>query len=960
MKFFLHLLFALLPLLLSCSGDKQRVFQDGDTICLENDYALYSVGADGRNESFLCKKNGMDYLDHTVPGPFMKAFVGENSYPSTAVGLSDGRVEVDFGGCNVRVRVKINPARQWFIFEAEEIFGRPDSVRLVNLPIDIPGHFGAIINASYNKDFAVCVQAIDFNINSTPLTAGGESLFPADFVEAGRQYEPDPNQSKVLAATLYPELPVDGNPRVALLSCPGGDSLRESISNLELAFGMPHPTIAGQWGKLSDETKTSYLFIDFGVEELDEIIGYARAGGFSYICTNPFMTNGHYLIDTLQFPGGLETVRGAVARINAAGLKAGLHSNTGAVSFNDSYVTPVPDSRLAKIAEFELAGDIDPSSGIIPVTTSPEGMTNRRDYRIYGPGLHIQIGDEIISYSEYTTGPGFAFTGCARGECGTQAASHPRGSKVYYLAEKWRHFAPETGSTMMTEVSKRLAHVINFCGFDWLYLDGAEILASQGPSFYHVNSFAHDMFNRVDRDILAQASYNDNLMWHITSRVTSNDFAFYAIRRYLEVLRMDCIDLYRENFCPGELGWQGIYLNNPSHFARLPEEIEYGCVKTIAHDVGTSVQTSKGNLDGNGRIDEIMAVFCRYDSLRRVDYFPERIREHLRQPGADYKLHRDSNDGEWYFNRIKYGPESYVQLTNGSGQLCYTNEFSEQPLKIRIRAALAAASFDDPRNITLLDQPGIGRTEYETSDSLAASLEMSSELLQGKYRTFDLAAVNKSSSTSDWSSHTLYYDQPQDLSANRMLGAWVRGDNSGALLNLHLGIPRGMTTDQYVDLDFMGWRYFLFPRCEDDRVFDYAWPYLWKHSLLSLRWGQIDRFALLLNDVSPGGEVSCRLGPVKALHTSPSTLVNPRVTINGASVTFPGTLSGDSYLEFTEEGKCRFFDPNGFLLGEVEPECDRPVLLGSGTNEIEFSCEAGSTQGQAVWITVIAEGERLE
>ena len=85
MKFFLHLLFALLPLLLSCSGDKQRVFQDGDTICLENDYALYSVGADGRNESFLCKKNGMDYLDHTVPGPFMKAFVGENSYPSTAV-----------------------------------------------------------------------------------------------------------------------------------------------------------------------------------------------------------------------------------------------------------------------------------------------------------------------------------------------------------------------------------------------------------------------------------------------------------------------------------------------------------------------------------------------------------------------------------------------------------------------------------------------------------------------------------------------------------------------------------------------------------------------------------------------------------------------------------------------------------------------------------------------------------
>ncbi len=956
MKFCLSCMFVFL---LSCSGTPQRIFMDGDTLRLENDYALYNVGTDGRNGSFLCKENGVDYLDHDSPGPFMKAFVGESAYPSTSVELKDGRVVVHFSGCDVRLSVKISPARQWFVFEVEQIDGQPDSVRIVNLPIDIPGHFGAIINACYNEQFAVCVQAIDFNINSTPLTAGGESLFPADFVEAGRQFEPDPGRSKVLAATLYPELPVDNNPRVALLTCPGGSSLHQAIPDFELALGLPHPTIGGRWGKLSPETKTNYLFIDFGVEELDEIIGYAKAGGFSYICTNPFMTNGHYLIDTLQFPGGLETVRTAVARINAAGLKAGLHSNTGAISFNDSYVTPVPDSRLAKIAEFELAGDIDESSMVIPVSSSPEGMTTHRDYRIYGPGLHLQIGDEIISYSDYTTGPGYAFTGVARGQCGTRAASHPKGSKAFYLAEKWRHFAPTTGSTMMTEVSKRLAHVINHCGFDWLYLDGAEILASQGPSFYHVNSFTHNLFSRVERDLLAQASYNDNLMWHITSRVTSNDFPFHAVRRYLDVLRMDCIELYRENFCPGELGWEGIYVNNPSHFAKLPEEIEYGCVKTLAHDVGTSVQTSKGNLDGNGRLDEIMGVFFRYDSLRRADYFPERIKRHLRQPGADFKLRWDGNSGQWYFNPIAYCPESYVQLKDGKGQFSFTNEFGGQPLKVRIRAAFAAAPFDDPRNITLLDQSGLKSTEYETAGELTSRLEPAGDLLHGKHHTFDLAADNNSSSPSRWSSHTLYYDNLRDLSANRMIGAWVRGDSSGALLNFHLGIPRGVTTDQYVDLDFEGWRYFVFPRCEGDRVFDYSWPYLWKLSLVSLRWGQIDRFAVLLNDVAPGGEVTCRLGPVKALHTSPSTIANPSVTINGATITFPGTLSGDSYLEFTDSGKCRFYDPNGFLLGETVPEGDVP-LVRSGSNEILFSCDSDEPEGQAVWITVVTEGERLE
>jgi hypothetical protein len=58
----------------------------------------------------------------------------------------------------------------------------------------------------------------------------------------------------------------------------------------------------------------------------------------------------------------------------------------------------------------------------------------------------------------------------------------------------------------------------------------------------------------------------------------------------------------------------------------------------------------------------------------------------------------------------------------------------------------------------------------------------------------------------------------------------VKGDGSGALLNLQLGTPREFMhalSDHYVTLDFKGWRYVeLLVRERDvERMDDYVWPY---------------------------------------------------------------------------------------------------------------------------------------
>ena len=66
----------------------------------------------------------------------------------------------------------------------------------------------------------------------------------------------------------------------------------------------------------------------------------------------------------------------AVAKIKAAGLKAGCHTMSGNIVKTDAYVTPVPDPRLAKTAggTRTLASAIGAADTWISLLESPAGL----------------------------------------------------------------------------------------------------------------------------------------------------------------------------------------------------------------------------------------------------------------------------------------------------------------------------------------------------------------------------------------------------------------------------------------------------------------------------------------------------------------------------------------------------------------------------------------------------------
>ena len=249
----------------------------------------------------------------------------------------------------------------------------------------LPGSLHTTVAATLNKDWSApaapganaavwSATATDCNVSSTGVIL----------------------RAHVSAATGLPgrSAALWGGPR---------SSLDTAIQQTEATFGLPSPMIDGAWAKRAPDAHGGYFLIALTPDTLDRTIEYAVAAGMRYIT---FLDNiwgsslgGHYDFDRATW-GGLSGMKKAVAKINAAGLKAGMHTLSGNIMKTDRYVTPEPDPRLAKVAVNTLASDIDEHSEWLPLSQpvagklpSPEGPHS------YSAATDCLVGSEIISYT---------------------------------------------------------------------------------------------------------------------------------------------------------------------------------------------------------------------------------------------------------------------------------------------------------------------------------------------------------------------------------------------------------------------------------------------------------------------------------------------------------------------------------------------------------------------------------
>jgi hypothetical protein len=479
-----------------------------------------------------------------------------------------------------------------------------------------------------------------------------------DFEAASCEYLD--RQGIELSATCYAKYGTVGS-RFAVFACPRA-KLATVMQEIEKAEGLPCPQLSGKWGRLSPDVKRSYImFHDLSEANVDRAIGYAKLAncGMIVLLESCWATSaGHFPINEKNYPDGIESLKRTVHKINAAGLRAGLHFLACGITQNDAYVTPVPDPRLLKDAAVTLAADLDEKATTLTCSEEPNALFPREDKGYEGNGVDVQIDDEIIRYGGIE---GAQLTHCTRGAYGTTAAPHKAGAKVSHLRRHYGMFLRDVDSSINDEVADRIATIVNGCGFGMTYWDGSERL--QGDHWYYNPKMQYAFWKRYqNRDtMLMQGSSYAHLSWHLHSRMASAD-GYRDIKRLLDERSPGFETGYRRNFMPLDIGWYGLGQQRLTF-----DDIEYVCCRSIGFDSSIGWSTPVSALDNYPRSRELLEMCGRYEKLRLEDAFDEATRARLREPGKDYRLKPDGD--RWRFVGVEYDEPVEVIDTDGQANV---------------------------------------------------------------------------------------------------------------------------------------------------------------------------------------------------------------------------------------------------------------------------------------------------
>lgn len=945
-KYYFHFLskvvifFIALTVSFSCILIAAELSETSDEIILKNDYVIYKINKNGFNAAFIDVQSGIDYYDQSKPQPFMGVHIYENEYYSSKVFLEGHTITVYFGHSGITATVKLILTDKYFIFKLESISdpGVNECI-LARHAFTITEHVGGAANVCWNDKFGACVMGLDIAVHCQTVSSNPAILQAKSTSTFG------------LANVSY-----------ALIGAPG-DKLLMTMGDVEREMGLPHPTLGGVWGKISPEVKKSYLFVDFDEENIDKMTDYATTGGFGYMMTYSGVweySAGHYQINSKRYPHGLEGIKNVSDKIHAAGMKTGLHCIIGSVTKNDPYVTPVPDPRLVKEAQFILAKDVDENTDEIEVSFSPGDINIRGEKSMplvpnedRRGGTDMQIGDEILTYRNYTTSPPYKFTRCIRGNFGTKRSLHKKGAPVYHISESYGWYFFDAKSSLFEEQTSRVANIINYCEIDMVYFDGVP----QNPQWYYMPKVWLETFKKSQRELLIQANSTIPGAWHIISRGCSGDWVSLAAKKHFDVYRLGAFRGYSDNFIPTEFGWYQWLIHDTNKYATFPDEVEYAVQKALGYDAAFCLETTQKDLDQNGRSDEMLKIVKNYETLRLNNYFSDKIKKELQAPGKEYKL-LNNTQGNWYFQKIQYAPSYIVRKMDGAQNVWnYDNRFSDQPVQLRLRADWNFADYENAENITLLDYKNYFRTESFGTEGINLSIVSTTENVKSGNVSAKIIAENSNSNEQGWRQIRYYLNEPVNVNNHTALGVWIYGDGSGAVLRIAIQNAGYLANDRLVEINFNGWEYFELTKPDGDRVFDYP-PNQGYGNLRPLDLSQISSVSVYVTNVSKGSTITWFMSPIKALKKSPSSLINPKFIINGQSIVFPCILIQDQYVELLKSGSFTVYDENSHTLNKAN--IDKIPLLRNGQNSIQLEHDAPDGKTTRGDVTIITYGEVLQ
>ena len=615
-----------------------------------------------------------DYFAIGHSAPLLSIVVDGNiKFPTALRYDGNNNIELSYNS-DIIAYIEVVKKPSYITFELNKIDGAKVSLVVWGpYPTTIGQIVGETVGVVRNDHFAFGIQALNIQtIGGIPkeypeLGVGGENYASAK-TEFG---------SLLQAFTRDRDGGVLGS-KIALLGCPKNKAL-ETIEQIEINEGLPHPILDGQWCKISKTAKLSYLITNFGENNIEEAIDYTKRAGFKYIYhEGPFRTWGHFELSQESFPEGINSLKRCVEKARNHGIRVGIHTLSNFITTNDPYVTPIPDPRLMRIGSSRIISPIDELSTEIFVA-DPAPF---RDQQWLST---VIIGEELIQYRGVSENEPWKLVGCKRGAFGTKPASHPADSDIGKLVDHpYNVFFPNL--EMQDEMADRLITLFNETGLQQISFDGLEGCDRTGHGIYAHNRFVKRCFDGWNVEVINDASMLLHYLWHIHTRMNWGEPWGKAMREGMPEYRFKNQDYFNRNLFPRMLGWFQLRLASGDLRATSLDDIEWMLAKCAGYDAGFALSASLTALRKNGQTDSILKAISEWEEARLSGAFSDEQREILR--GSEFEFHLEKiKDGYWHIFPVIFSPLYSLNFEEHQpGQpilsdLEFNNKFAEQPLR---------------------------------------------------------------------------------------------------------------------------------------------------------------------------------------------------------------------------------------------------------------------------------------
>ena len=668
-------LFCLLLLFLSCGTDQKTEFLAGDL--------KIEVDSFGKLSALLHSKNNFNFLHKdTVPNTILAIQVnGELEYPTAFEAMENGQTLIlKYPKNNIEAKVKVVKKERYATFELVSISNEKEIELVLWGPFktNIKQTVGETIGVVRNSDFAIGIQALNkrtlggypskdgddgtpsYNIfgttslvdvsDSLQILYRGHTALPKAYGSALQAYTRNRSKERIVrtlkhanyVAPAYTDKGIIGS-KIALFGC-APDEVLNTIEKIELNEGLPHPMLGGEWAKRSKRASSAYLIQNFGMHSIDDAIALTKKAGLKYLYhTGPFKNWGHFDLYDDAFPNNWDSFKECVERAEKEGIRMGAHTLSNFITTNDSYITPTPDKRLAKVGSSVLVKAIDASIKNIEIK-DPIFFNQMENNSLHG----VMIGDELIRYESVSETAPWVLKNCQRGAFGTKATAHKSGKEISKLIDHgYKTFL--TSAELGKEMSSNIANFYNKTGTKQISFDGLEGNYSTGMGAYGELLFVDQWYNSIKPEIkddyIMDASRPGHYFWHMFTRMNWGEPWYAGFRESQTAYRLLNQDYFRRNFIPSMLGWFSMRDNTSL------EDIEWMLARSAGFDAGYALVTSPQLIEKNGFGDEILEKIKQWERARMSDSFSSEQKKRMEDIQNEFSLQTVSEDS---WNLIPY------------------------------------------------------------------------------------------------------------------------------------------------------------------------------------------------------------------------------------------------------------------------------------------------------------------